>query len=294
MIIRTLLLLLALAFCANTPLRAGYTYIYQGTDGSLVEFDRDLLFAPFGDFVLYDSALEQCRYRGQDCFGLFVAPSRADFGFGTHDLLSFGPGSQDAVRLPVNALTRTGSAFTLTGSPLEGQLMVYERDPDLLFEYFFKDSTGEKTFRYYTDRLITAVRSFADGRSDLCGPGLPQGCEGGDFLAGINNLDAMRFPGMLPYYFPQFAFTTLGVHYTDSLSPDNGVLTVRSVRNPFSSSGPGPGGGDPGTDPAPVPEPSTWMLSALGVLGMSWRISRKRRAQRGTEAALEVIEEGRA
>jgi hypothetical protein len=287
---RTALVLLAL-LCGSTALQAGYTYIFQGTDGSVVEFDRPVLFGNFTNGIIYSADLEYCRFRGLDCGGIVLAGSRPDVNFGTHDFVSFGPQPADAGRLPNQALTRTGSAWTLPGSAIDGRLMVYERDPDMLFEYFFKDSTGEKTFRYYTDRLITAERTFANGQSDLCGPGLPQGCEGGDFLAGINNLDAMRFPGMLPYYFPQFAFTTLGVHYTDSLSPDSGVLTVRSVRNPFSSGGPGGSGGG---EPEPVPEPSTWLLCAMGVVGISWRNHGRHRAKRVTQPAQQATEEGTA
>lgn len=288
---RTSLLLLALLLSGGAALNASYTYVFQGTDGSLVEFDRERLLDRYANFVIYRSDLEDCRYQGEDCGGIILAGSRPDVSFGTHDFVAFRAEPAHAGRLPDQALSRSGSAWTLPGSGVNGRLLVYERDPDYLFEYYFKDSTGERTFRYYTDRLIARERKIAGDWIDLCGPALPQGCESGDFLANIYGLDALRFPGLLPYYFPQFALTTLGIHNTDSLSPDSGVLTVRSVRNPFASSGPGGTGsggsdpGNPGTDPEPVPEPSTWLLSALGVLGIACRHAQIRGARRANQPA---------
>lgn len=284
---RTGLAMLALLLWGGVSLQAGYTYVFQGTDGAVVEFDRDVLYHNYAAFPIGSSDLEYCRFSGAECgSGIFVAVSRPDATFGTHDLVSFGATNADMARLPGLALTRTGSAGTLHGSAIEGRLTVYERNPDFLFEYYFKDSTGERTFRYYTDRLISHERKMADGSSDLCGPGLPQGCEDGDFVANIYQLDALRFPGLLPYYFPQYALTTLGTHYTDSLSPESGVLTVRSVRNPFGGEVPGePDPGDLGGEP--VPEPSTLWLSAMGALGIGWRLYGRRGAKRSASPARE-------
>lgn len=275
--------ILVVLWCGGIPLQAGYTYLFQGPNETVMEFDSPFLVPEFSSFPVLGSDLEICRFGGVACEGVFLASTRMDATFGTHDLLAFGPGVETVARLPHLALTGTGSALTLSGSAVQGRLMVYERDPDYLFEYFFKDASGERTFRYYTDRLISHERAMADGRSDLCGPGLPAGCATGDFMAGLYELDAIRFPGLLPYYFPQYAFTTLGIHYTDSLSPDSGVLTVRSVRNPFVGGGPGGPGtgdpgdsGDPGGDPEPVPEPSTWLLCGLGVLAIHRRARTRR------------------
>lgn len=289
--------LLALLVCGSTVLHAGYTYVFQGTDSSLVEFDLGFLVPRYASFSILSDDLEYCSFGGNACGGILVSSSRPDTAFGTHDFVAFGPTAALAARLPELTLTRTGAAWTLPGSAIQGRMVVYDRDPDKLFEYYFKDSTGERTFRYYTDRLITRERSFADGRSDLCGPGLPAGCESGDFMANVYGLDAVRFPGLLPYYFPQFAFSTLGIHYTDSASPDSGVLTVRSVRNPFAAEEPGgPGTGDPGTDPQPdpqpdpepVPEPSSLVLSVIGALGIGWRLYGRRGDHARRPAAAEA------
>ena len=99
---RTALVLLVL-LCGSTTLQAGYTYVFQGTDGSVVEFGRPALLGNFTSGIIYSADLEYCRFRGLDCGGL----------------VSFGPEAADAGRLPDQALTRTGSAWTLPGSAVD-------------------------------------------------------------------------------------------------------------------------------------------------------------------------------
>lgn len=165
-------------------------------------------------------------------------------------------GASIGADFPNPAMSQPGAALALPGSTFDARLVAYERHADLVYEYFFKDSTGTRTFRYQTPRMLVRDTALAGPglRDCTAAPGSSCGPLGMDMdLAG---LDALSFTeGGLPfaYFFPQLAFSTLGIHQTDG-GAFSGVLTVRLVRPDL-----------PDPPPAAVPEPAAAVLAAAGL-----------------------------
>jgi hypothetical protein len=196
------------------------------------------------------------------------------------NLDAFGFIQQHPFEFADGTFSRLGAAYTVAGSQTQGRLSVFVYSPDDVYEYFFKDSTGNRTFRFYVDTPL--MEDFLLPKNAMAGcvflPGQP--CGGAEFsldFAGNDDVVSFANRGLDgAYFFPRLAFSQEGIHYTSG-GLTSAVLRVQRVRrsdirNDPPGPLPGPLDPSPDADPEPVPEPSTWaMVGLAGVWGMWMR-----------------------
>lgn len=276
------LLLAGSAVCAASS----FTYAYEGEDGTRFLWHRDRLMGPTETLIPLDQ-MEYCQAEASSCGITVFSGSTTWDPFGDVDSVVIE--GANTLMLPDGALSRIGAAENLPISwSNRGRFAIYRYEPGYEFEYYFKDSTGQRIFRFTTAQML--LKDFSVPESALAGCVFSPGnaCVGAQLDMNVAGTDAVSFGNAgldAAYFFPQFAFSTVGTHYTTG-GLTSGVLTVRLVRK--SQTGPGPQPGpDPGDDTEPVPEPSTWLLGATGATVMLLRrTSRNARASARKENSL--------
>lgn len=283
-----LALLLVLVAGSASGSASSFTYAYEGEDGTRFLWHREGLMQPDETLVAYLSWMEYCRAEADSC-GLVMFSGTTTWGaFGDVDSVVIE--GANTIMLPDGALSRIGAADTLPISwSNRGRFAVYRYEPGYEFEYYFKDSTGERTFRFAVEQML--LKDFVIPESALVGCVFSPGnaCVGAQLDMNVAETDVVSFGNEgfdSAYFFPRYAFSTIGTHYTTG-GLTSGVLTVNLVRKPRTGPTPDPGPGpdpDPVEDPEPVPEPSTWLLSAVGVAALlSRRICGKAPGRAETE-----------
>lgn len=276
------LLLAGSAVCAASS----FTYAYEGEDGTRFLWHRDRLMGPTETLIPLDQ-MEYYQAEASSCGITVFSGSTTWDPFGDVDSVVIE--GANTLMLPDGALSRIGAAENLPISwSNRGRFAIYRYEPGYEFEYYFKDSTGQRIFRFTTAQML--LKDFSVPESALAGCVFSPGnaCVGAQLDMNVAGTDAVSFGNAgldAAYFFPQFAFSTVGTHYTTG-GLTSGVLTVRLVRK--SQTGPGPQPGpDPGDDTEPVPEPSTWLLGATGATVMLLRrTSRNARASARKENSL--------
>lgn len=271
MSVRVLFLVLAAWVCWGSSLYGDVVrYSFRGTNGMRLDFERHELFGPLDYGVIPGPNVVDCYVPVVGC-GTLVAildPSSEAPGL---DLLGFI--QQHPLQFADPALSQIGAAYTVSSSVTQGRLAVYMYNPEDVFEYYFKDSTGNRTFRFYADTPLMSDFQLPENAFAGCLflPGEP--CSGAQMLLNLAGTDAVSFANMGwdgTYLFPHLAFSKEGIHYTNG-GLTSGVLRVQriprsQIRNEPPIPLPDPL--DPGTDPAPVPEPST--MGMVGLAGAAW------------------------
>jgi hypothetical protein len=270
MSVRGIFLFLAAWVCCSSSLYGdAVRYSFRGTNGMRLDFERHELFGPLDYGVIPGPNIVDCYVPVVGC-GTLVAildPSGAP-GL---DMLGFI--QQHPLQFADPALSQIGAAYTISSSVTQGRLAVYMYNPEDVYEYYFKDSTGTRTFRFYTDTPLVDDFQLPENAFAGCAllPGQP--CTGGQMELDLADNDAISFANAGwdgTYLFPQLAFSKEGIHYTNG-GLTSGVLRVQrmprsQIRNEPPIPLPDPL--DPGTDPAPVPEPST--MGMVGLAGAAW------------------------
>jgi hypothetical protein len=253
------LLLLGSTFCSASS----FAYAYEGEDGTRFLWYRSRLMGPTETQIASDQ-MEYCQAEASSC-GITIFSGNVTLDpFGDVDAVVIE--GANTLMLPDGALSRIGAAENLPISwSNRGRFAVYRYEPGYEFEYYFKDSTGQRIFRFRTAQMLLKDFFVPDAALAGCVFSPGNACVGAQLDMNVAGADAVSFGNEgfdAAYFFPQYAFSTVGTHYTTG-GLTNGVLTVSLVRKAQTDPGPQPGP-DPGEDPEPIPEPSTWLLSAAG------------------------------
>lgn len=249
-----------------------------------LDFDRPQLFGPSEYEVIPSTDIVDCYVPVVGCGTLVAVTGHSNLEPGL-DVLGFV--QQHPLEFADPALSQIGAAYTIGSSVTQGRLAVFAYSPDDVFEYYFKDSTGNRTFRFYVDTPV--MESFLLPENAMAGcvflPG--QACTGGEMtLDFAGNDDVVSFTNAgfdSTYFFPRLAFSQEGIHYTTG-GLTSGVLRVQ--RMPRSQIGnlspdPLPDPQDPVPGPEPVPEPST--MAMVGLAGAVGLLLRRRAGAGGRE-----------
>lgn len=280
-------LLLLLVAGSGTGAAASFTYAYEGEDGTRFLWHRDALMPANESLIAPVSEMEYCQGDSGSC-GLVVFAGNIEWDpFGAVDSVIIEGAS--TLLLPDGALARIGAAETLPVSwGNRGRFAVYRYEPGYEFEYYFKDSTGQRVFRFTSAQMLLQDFLVPDAALAGCVFSPGNACVGAQLDMNVADTDAVSFgnPGFdSAYFFPQYAFSTIGTHYTTG-GLTSGVLTVNLVRKAQTGPEPEPDP-DPGADPEPVPEPSTWMLGAAGVAAI---LARRVAGHTGQKAPKEIAQ----
>ncbi|MDX2153962.1 MAG: PEP-CTERM sorting domain-containing protein [Bryobacteraceae bacterium] len=275
-----IVLLAAAALLPPAAPAASFVYNFKNTDNSYaLEWETPVLLPPDLRYqTVSRNSMNYCIQGGAPCSFAVFSTSFGSFEE-SFDAVLFGV--ETGGLFPQTSLTRTGAALTIQNSPLDGRVVIFQNLGDDLYEYFFKDSTGTRTFTYRAPRpLLSDIDLPIGALTDCSSPTGP--CfspisirldftffETFDMLTLIEN-GVSRI-----YAFPRLSFNRFG---TVSTLPgaEQGTLVVRRVRTDGTPAPDDPIDPPPPPPPSEVPEPATVAAVAAGLAALALRRRRPR------------------